>query len=424
MTSARHRVIELFIARAGKHRQNPLMGRRIILSLVAFSLALPVAARAQDIPCDMLQNRVYMQIGDTQEPLMKRLARRLRDSATKPITIIYLTSGSCTNIDAIYNRTALTMNPKYVPSTAEDPAWTASMPSKTCTLDAAGVPLDIANSAVFLEICTETPVPEGITAYQGPIQPYVFAVSNQSSQRAITAEEAYFVFGFPNGGMVEPWTDETTHFIRTNTKSTLLALAANINVPASKWKGMRFDKSTEVVDALANAANPEKAIGILGAEVLDQNRDKLKALAFQAYGQKHAYYPDSTPTATDRQNTRDGHYVPWSPTIYLTPTTGGVPNNPDAKYVIDLILGNTVDPNPGFDSIDVVVEVGLVPSCAMKVTRDREGGELSKYSPAEPCHCYFESQVGTAPASCTACTDNSTCGAGTCRHGFCEGGAQ
>lgn len=351
---------------------------------------------------------------------MKRLARKLRDSASAPITMIYLTSGSCTNIEAMYNRTKLTMNPKYVPSTAEDPAWTASMPSKTCTLEAGGVELDIANSAVFLEICNDAPTPAGIGVYIGPVQPYVLAVPLASTQQAITAEEAYFVFGFPNGGMVEPWTDETAHHIRTNTKSTLLAWAANINVPAGNWKGMRWDKSSEVVTAL-KAGDPEKTIGLLGAEILDQNRDSLKSLAFQAYKQKYAYYPDSSQTSFDKKPTREGQYTVWSPTIYLTPTSGGVPTSTTAGYVIDLILGKTnLTPDPGFDSLDEVVGVGLVPECAMSVARDREGGPLRKYAPEQPCGCYFDNEVGTAPASCLACTTDATCGAGKCRHGFCE----
>lgn len=229
------------------------------------------------------------------------------------------------------------------------------------------------------------------------------------------------MFGFPNGGEVQPWTDETQHHIRTNTKSTLLALAAAIDVPAASWRGMRWDKSTEVVTALKNSTDPEKTIGILGAEILDQNRDTLRALAFQAYRQEYAYYPDSTPTSFDKQTTRDGHYTPWSPTVYMTPSMNGVPVNPRAAYVIDLVLGKNVDVDPGFDALETVIDVGLVPDCAMKVARDREGGELRPYEPAEPCHCYFESQVGAASSACTTCTDDGTCGGGKCRHGFCEG---
>jgi hypothetical protein len=377
-------------------------------------------AAAEMRACSSLPNRVYMQIGDTQEPLIKGLGRKLRDSTVAPLTLIYVTSGSCTNVDAIAHGTKLTTMPSYVPSTAEDPSWTPSMASVQCTLDAAGVPLDIANSNIFINICPTSSLPQEIGQFYGGIQPYVFVVPTASSQTAITAEEAYFVFGFPNGGMVMPWTDEMQHMIRTNTKSTLLALAANINVPADKWKGQRFDKSTQVVDAVSMSSDPEKTIGILGAEVYDRNRMKMKGLAFRAYRQKFAYFPDSTSSATDKQNTRDGHYTAWSPTIYMTPVQGGAPTSTKAAYVIDLITNKTSTPKPDFEPIDIIISVGLIPDCAMKVARTREGGDLAFYTPAEPCGCYFESKTGGASAACKACSDDSTCGGGKCRHGFCE----
>jgi hypothetical protein len=49
-----------------------------------------------------------------------------------------------------------------------------------------------------------------------------------------------------------------------------------------------------------------------------------------------------------------------------------------------------------------------------------EGGDLSLYSPAAPCGCYFENQVGSLPASCTSCTTDASCNGGKCRYGFCE----
>jgi hypothetical protein len=379
-----------------------------------------LAGLAQMPNCSSLPNRLYLQIGDTQEPLIKNLGRKLRDSHVAPMTLIYVTSGSCTNVDVIAHGTKLTANPLYVPSTAEDPAWTPAAASKTCMLDPGGVNLDIANSNIFIDICPTNALPAGITQFYGGIQPYVFVVPSASTQTALTAEEAYFVFGFPNGGMVMPWTDETQHMIRTTSKSTLLALAANINVPAAKWKGMPFDKSQQVVDAVSMSMSPEKTIGILGAEVYDRNRTKLKALAFRAYKQNYAYFPDSTGSSTDKQNTRDGHYTPWSPTVYMTATTNGVPTSTKAGYLIDLITNKTATPKPDFEPLDIIVSVGLVPDCAMKVSRKHEGGDLSFYTPAEPCGCYFESKVGTPDASCKTCTDDTTCGGGKCRHGFCE----
>ncbi len=393
--------------------------RTLALALLA-TCAGP--AMAQDmIDCDTLPNVVYLQVGDTQEPLMKALGRALRDSAARPISIVYNTSGSCTNIEAIYTGGLLTTNPKYIPSSAEDPAWTPAMAAPVCRVRAGGVPLDVANSALFVSACNDNPAPAGIGSFSGPVQPYVFVVPSASSQTAITAEEAYFVFGFGAAGQVEPWTDEAFYFIRTTTKSTLLALAANIRVQGAKWKGNKLDKSSEVVSGVNMSTSPEKTIGILGAEIYDKNRATMKALAFRTFGQKYAYYPDSSPTLHDKRPTREGQYMPWSPTVYLTKTQNGVAESSNAGYVIDLITSRTTTTTPDFDVLKVIAEQGLVPSCAMKVQRDREGGNLSLYSPEAPCHCKYESVVDPQAASaCTTCTDDGACGGGKCRHGFCE----
>ena len=41
----------------------------------------------------------------------------------------------------------------------------------------------------------------------------------------------------------------------------------------------------------------------------------------------------------------------------------------------------------------IVANVGLVPDCAMRVTRSFEGGPLSLYKPVESCTCKYESTV-------------------------------
>ena len=385
-------------------------------------LAAPLPAVAQTmVDCDALPNVVYLQVGDTQEPLMKALGRKLRDSSARPITLVYNTAGSCTNIEAMYTGGLLTTNPKYIPSTAEDPAWTPSMASPVCRVRAGGVPLDVANSALFVSACNDQPAPAGIGSFEGTVQPYVFVVPAASSQTALTAEEAYFVFGFGAAGQVEPWTDEAFYFIRTTTKSTLLALAAAIRVPGAKWKGNKLDKSSEVVSGVSQSTSPEKTIGILGAEIYDKNRSTLRALAFRTFGQKHAYYPDSSPTAFDKRTTREGQYVPWSPTVYLTKVDGnGRAMSSNAGYVIDLITSRTTTTTPDFDVLDTIAKQGLVPDCAMKVRRTREGGDLSTYAPAAPCGCKFESVVDPQNNACAACTTDDTCGGGKCRYGYCE----
>lgn len=387
--------------------------------IIPIALVLALAHRADAAPCDTLPNPIYLQVGDTQLNLMKRLGRALRDNAAKPITLVFVTSGSCTNIQAIYTRVPITGNMQYVPSMAENAAWTPSSATLTCTAPGTGVVPDIANSALLNSACTTETPPATVHLQQGPVQAYVLAVPVASSKLAISYEEAYFVFGYGAAGMVTPWIDEAQMFIRTVTKSTLLAWGANISVPADKWKGMRFDGSPMVVSALETSTSPEKAIGILGVEVADGLRNAVRVLAFRAKGQRAAYFPDSTSTARDKQNVRDGHYTVWSPTIWMDTVDGsGNPVKPDARYVIDLITGKTVTPAPNFSALISIAAVGLVPDCAMGVTRSFEGGPLSIYKPAQSCVCKYESLVEST--QCARCSDTQSCASGTCRDGFCE----
>ena len=393
-----------------------------LISAVFVGLSAQASTTGHAADCSTLTNPVYLQVGDTQLNLLKALGRKLRDNVNNPITLVFTTSGSCSNIEAIYTDVKVSGNMQFVPSTVEDAAWTTASPTLTCALPVGGLLTDIANSAVFNSACTTTPAPATVKLFQGPVQAYVMVVPKASSQNAITAEEAYFVFGFGAAGMVVPWLNEAQLFIRTVTKSTLLAWAANISVPAAKWKGTAFDKSTEVVGALQNSPTPENAIGILGVEVYDKLRSTLTALAFRAFKQYAAYFPDSSSTAFDKINVRDGHYTVWSPTIWMTrvaPATG-IATNLQAKYVIDILLGVNVAPALNFDAVTIEGGVGLVPDCAMSVTRSFEGGKLSLYAPAEPCGCKFDSVVATT--TCAACTGTGagTCASGICRHGFCE----
>lgn len=389
------------------------------LLALAIPIAMASAKVADAAPCEALPNPVYMQVGDTQVNLLKRLGRALRENTAKPVTLVWFGTGSCTNIEAIYTNVPIPAAKvmSYAPSLAEDPAWVPANPPKTCELTTAKA-VDIANSALFNSACPggDQP-PADVQLTSGPVQAYVMAVPKASSQTAITMPEAYFVFGFGMAGMIAPWTDETQLQIRTLTKSTLLAWAANISVPAAKWKGVKHDQSSMVVAAVESSTS-EATIGILGAEVADARRENLKILAFQARGQYAAYYPDSTSTSFDKKNVRDGHYTVWSPTIWMDKkdASSGAPVKPDARYVIDLIAGKSVTPAQNFDMAGIVAAVGLVPDCAMGVKREFEGGPLSLYQPAESCVCKYESLVATT--SCQTCTD--TCASGVCRNGFCE----
>ncbi|HET9627806.1 MAG TPA: hypothetical protein VFP84_40890 [Kofleriaceae bacterium] len=416
------------------------MKRLSLLIALASAVALPRAARADD--CDKLHEDdpqhpapiVYMQVGDTQVNLMKRLGRAMRDNG-HPVRMVFITDPSCTNINTIYGQTSTTI-PKgqtlqYLPSKLEDPAWDAGNPmhsaTLTCSAPAAIVP-HVANSALFNSACPAPPAtPGGLTVVpvQGPTQAYVLAVPTAAVPNAITFEEAYFVFGFGMQGMIAPWVDEKQLFIRKPTTSTLLAWAANLGIPAGKFLGVQEPGSPDVTAAVQSGT--QASIGILGAEVYDGNRTTLKALAYRAKGQYAAYYPDSSFAARDKKNVRDGHYTVWSPTVWMyTKDASGAPTDPDAKYIVDLITGSPLDagmPAPtGFSVIaDAIAPVGLVPTCAMQVNRDFEGGELRRFTPPTSCTCTYEkATIPNKPSACAACDANTPCATGVCREGLCE----
>jgi len=399
-------------------------------SLLVLAVIAALAPPAGAVPptCDTLPNPIYLQVGDTQLNLMKQLGRKLRDNTAKPITLVFTTSGSCTNINGFYTQTALTTNFQYIPSVAEDPNWQPSSPTLACAPPTGGVVPDIGNSALFIASCTNEPAVPGFVQFaNGPVQAYVLAVPKASPAIAITFEEAYFVFGFGPTilaqmmGAIDPWTDENELYIRTITKSTLLTWAANVyGTDPAKWHGHMLDGSPMVVSGLQNSVNPTAAIGILGAEVYDANRATLTELAFRAQGQYAAYFADSTSTSRDKKNVRDGHYTVWSPTVWMNkvdPSTH-VATKPDAQYVIDMIAGKTVTPAPNFDANVIVAKVGLVPDCAMRVQRSFDGGPLSLYKPTESCTCKFDSIVDAS--SCSTCDATTPCASGVCRAGYCE----
>ena len=302
----------------------------------ALMLALPLlaanVAHAQTPPaCDnsdganVITNPIYILAADTQVPMLKALGKLLR-AQVAPVTLVYFPSGSCTNLANMYqgrktvNASGKGGGPYYIPA---DPNFDpVSSPVPSCAIPAGGLQPDLAISIVFPDQ-TDCPTAgtrqQTIGVFPGPVQAMVLAVPRMSSQVAITAEEAYLVFGFGANDptkLVAPWSDPNFLYARPVTKGTMISIGANIGVPAGKWQILpanAIDQSSVLATTLIshNAdGNADKSIGILGAEIYDQstNRAMLKSLAFRAFKQYHAFWPDSTPTSFDKKNVRDGHY--------------------------------------------------------------------------------------------------------------------
>jgi hypothetical protein len=401
--------------------------RMACASILAAGAVTSLAAQAEAAPCSTLgaQPIVYLENGDTQEPLVKRLGQKLLASST-PIRLVYKNKRTCDLALDMYNATALVNDAiaiRYIPTALEDPAWTPSMPTPQCEADPGGNVIGLGIGATFISSCMSLPAkPADLADLVGPVQSYGFIAPKASSQIAITAQEGYFAYGFADGtGQASPWVDQALRLSRGPTASTALTCAAAIGLKASQLKGTvpAGNTSTEVLNLVATSTTPEPTIGLMGTEVYDQSRDKVKLLAFRGFGQRYAYFPDFSATSFDKKNVRDGHYLPWAPTPYLVRVDGtGRATDPNVQRIIDLIvLGKTTGDVNGLDQ---VIASGLVPECAMGVQRAFDGGNLSLYAPPEPCACYFEAKVSGGSTKCTVCTGDGSCGGGKCRRGYCE----
>jgi ABC-type phosphate transport system substrate-binding protein len=351
------------------------------------------------------------------QPLLSTVAPLLA-----PFVLAYQPSGSCAGVENIFN-------PDSDRRIARDIAnrqalrFESDGSSKPCTFGPDGAPVDVGVSDVYASSCKSNYVPSPVIAdYLGPIQPMTFVVHAESREHAISAEMAHVVFGLGTYPKSTPYGDPSLYFIRNSTSGTQQMLARAIDVEAAKWWGRDRGGSTTVRDELKliDRMRADSGIGILSTDFADDARGALRVLAFQAKNQLCGYYPDSTPLARDKINVRDGHYAIWGPVhFYARINEAGQPNGRAAV----LVNRFTVSPIET-DLLAAVAKSGLVPQCAMNVTRDLEMGPLKAYEPPFPCSCFFEVNLkeGTSPARCKTCTVSGECPAETpaCRYGYCE----
>ena len=151
--------------------------------------------------------------------------------------------------------------------------------------------------------------------------------------------------------------------------------------------------ASDLQNAAGAQETAEKSIGILAADYIDTKnlRAQIKVLAFQDTRQPCAVFPDSSPTAHDKVNVRDGHYPIWSPLhlLYKTDVAGNPVNQANRQQVSDIVgyLSGTKPLPNGVKLLDVYAQSGPVPECAMRVSRQTDGGNLVPHRPSSPCSC-------------------------------------
>ncbi|MGH7436616.1 MAG: hypothetical protein ACRENE_13160, partial [Polyangiaceae bacterium] len=310
----------------------------------------------------------------------------------------------------------------------------------TCAIDDPTRTADFGVSDVFPATCLPElaqtgGLPSNLHDFFGPVQTMVLAVPFGSSQRSISADAAYMVWGFGSGSGVAPWTDEAHLLQRSGSSGTQNMMAAAISVDPFAWRGVKHASNQDVLtDMLAAAVNPDESvqeatIGVLGADFVEDNRAQITVLAYQDRGQSCGYYPDSTPTAHDKQNVRDGHYPVWGPSHFIAPVDGnGQPTNVTVSKFIDALSGTAAV--PGLDLLQTYPQRHVIPQCAMHVTRSSDGQDYQPYAPPTSCSCYYD-LLTKGQTDCTPCQNSGDCarapdGATSCNAfgsppvGYCE----
>jgi hypothetical protein len=416
-----------------------------------------VSGQALADVCPTTSNTVYTSGSSAFKPVLQAVSNVLGAS----VNIVYQSPGSCEGLDYILESTKDTDSAVlFVPNGAP----------VTCSLPGAGATVDIGFSDVYPATCTATfdpnlpAVGSGTRDFQGPVQAMTFAVPTASTENAISAEAAYMVFGFAAGSAantIMPWTVPGDIYVRFWDSGTLEMLGQAINLPGGKWvnatnkasaqtTGGTGPMQTAITTSGGMAGHASSTIGILSTSGL---KTGLKGLAFQGTGQTCSYYPDSTSTAADKINVRQGRYEVWGPEHMVTNVDGSgnpVGQNSNTTAVQTLIaalsstsqaLSTQSDAGAGDGGVTTLSEAevgqviaaisvpttGFIPTCAMQVSRTGEIGAEASYAPPAACSCAFELATG-APLTghtCTACTPANAatmCTGATpaCHFGYCE----
>ena len=392
----------------------------------ALGLVAPAAHAAE---CSSLTNTVVVVGSSAVKPFLGALAASLA-AENPPINLVTSNPASCDGVHTMLKTGATNLTSPNASTWSGTPD--APVENTTgCTISdtVTGIPVDIGVADVFADTCGLGALADDVKDYHGPVQSMNLVVPKDSTQVSISYEAAYLTFGFGDqaGGGV-PWNDPTFYEVRKPTSGTMLMTGAVIGVPGAKWKGVQNQDTTAVLTGIADQVskgNTQKIIGVVSSGDADKHRDVIRALAYQHQGQSCGYTPDSDSTTSfDKANTRDGHYMIAGPLHLLAHSTNGAPKNANAKRVTDYLMG-AVDPD--FDLIRVEAKNGVVPDCAMRVTRDKDGGALMSYMPDRSCECKFLLEAtGTAPSSCKTCTavdkKDAACpsSAPICHYGYCE----
>jgi ABC-type phosphate transport system substrate-binding protein len=384
-----------------------------LAALLVSAAARPGAATE----CSSLPTPIYVAGSTAAKPLLAEIGKFMAAQAL-PATIVYSGQGSCAGVDAILSGTTLSGS-----GTTALKYWDATGLELSCDITGAAPLAQIGISDVFAQTCFQLPggLPSSVADYLGPVQAMTFVAHRSSTEKTISAEAAYNVFGFGAQSGVPPWTDDTLIIRRDSLSGTQRMVGSAIGVPPEKWKGIQSTSSGDLLARLGAAAIPDRSIGILSADVAQDNLATVKILAYQHFGQSCALFPDSRENSNDKANVRSGQYPIWGPLHFLIRLNGsGYPANPRAGEIAGYLAGTRPTP-AGLDLINVAAQRHVVPQCAMRVKRTQEAATPAPFAPPGACGCTYE-LIATGGTTCKPCGTSAECPKATpvCSYGYCE----
>jgi hypothetical protein len=387
-------------------------------------------AQATTVACNdtsVLPNPIFMAGSSAFEPILSQLAVQIK--AKQGISIIYDPISSCLGVSSV-SPPADNPVPQPLTGTAHyytaDPTDSSKTVINSCNLSG-NTMASVGISDVAFDSCQGLSKPATIGEWAGPVQSMLIIVPKDNyTTTSMSSQQAAAIWGCGQKSGVGNFTDETAIQQRSQTSGTQILIAKNIGVPESAFKGVPNGSSGALLTSLIAVPDRQKAIGFVAADFYASRRAQISSVAFRGIGQTKAYYADSTATATDLKNVRDGHYMIQGPLHFFSPLTAGQPVA-NAKLVLDWLTGAVpIDPANPSGYVNTVAVGGDVPQCAMKVKIDKDGGQFSPYHPPVSCTCAFEAAklVTSAAGTCTThCTSDADCGKlpGTrCQTGYCE----
>jgi hypothetical protein len=408
-----------------------------ILLAGAMTAGEPAALAQGGIPyCTTLPNTVYMGGTTAVLPVIRHFGAKLKQVG---VTLLWNeNSEGCGSV------AALVIPPKNLvrPTFSQYDEVGSGASSKIVISNCIGAPDQIPDLVIndtywmscFMSYGASTggvqPLPANLKEFVGPVQGIVpIVASSYLYYSDITVAELLDLYVCGANANILTFSDSRTIYNYDGTTSGIRELWAR-GLGASNGQVTQVGSGSlgltaeSMANTVASTISPDTTIGYTSTEFYDENRDQVRALKVRGVNQVKAYLPDTDSTSLDKINIREGRYtIQGSLKLVTAVDANGVPLNAGAKKIIDWMQGNpAADPLP-FDVNEVYAERGVVPQCAMRVTKDNDMPVFRHYTDPAPCNCSFEILATGKKCipGCTACTDSSTCPTGKiCSHGYCE----